>query len=153
MPGATPGTEATEVLRTPPAGSTSPAVSVRPFPVGNCKLVTGERWKGYQIDGPSASGGENVFEATHVGRMEQVVISATLLTKATAARRNVWDLLSAKLPAEAKIVPCLEAHEEEGWRYEVVHQPPATTLREWIACHQAEVSTQNRLLEQLSTTI
>ena len=153
MPDATPGTEATEVLRTPPAGNTSPAVSVRPFPVGNCKLVTGERWKGYQIDGPSALGGENVFEATHVGRMEQVLISATLLNKSTAARRNVWELLSAKLPAEAKVVTCLEAHEEEGWRYEVVQQPPATTLREWITCHQAEPATQNKLLEQVSTTL
>ncbi len=152
MPDATPGAEVTEVPRTP-AGNTSPAVSVRPFPVGNCKLVTGGRWKDYRIDGPSSTGGENVFEATHVGRMEQVLISAALLTKATAVRRNVWDLLSAKLPAEAKVVTCLEAHEEEGWRYEVVHQPPATTLREWITCHQAEAATQNKLLEQISATL
>jgi len=152
MPDATPGTEATEVLRTP-TGNTSPAVSLRPFPVGNCKLATGERWKGYQIDGPSPTGGENVFEATHVGRMEQVLISATLLNKSTATRRGVWELLSTKLPEQAKIVTCVEAHEEEGWRYEVVQQPPATTLREWVACHQAEISTQNKLLEQVSATI
>src|SRR5690242_6406217 len=109
MPDATPGTEATEVLRKP-TGNTSPAVTLGPFPVGNCKLVVGERWKGYQIDGPSATGGENVFEATHVGRMEQVLISATLLNKETANRRGVWELLSAKLPADAKIVACVEAH-------------------------------------------
>lgn len=147
----TPGTETTEVLH-PPAGTTSPAVSVRPFPPSPCKLVAGERWHGYQIDGPSATG-ENVFDATHIGRMEQVLISASLLNKFTASRRGVWELLSTQLPPEAKIIACIEAHEEEGWRYEVVSQPPATTLREWITCHQADGSMQRQLLEQLAVTL
>src|SRR6185312_2293702 len=92
----TPGTEATEVLH-PPTGTTSPAVSVRPFPPSPCKLVAGERWHGYQIDAPSSTE-ENVFNATHIGRMEQVLISASLLNKSTASRRSVWDLLSAQMP-------------------------------------------------------
>ncbi|HEY4247510.1 MAG TPA: serine/threonine-protein kinase [Lacunisphaera sp.] len=147
----TPGTEATEVLH-PPTGTTSPAISVRPFPASPCKLVAGERWHGYKIDGPSATG-ENVFDATHIGRMEQVLISASLLNKFTASRRGVWEQLSTQLPPEAKILTCLEAHEEEGWRYEVVSQPPATTLREWITCHQADGSMQRQLLEQLMVTL
>ena len=147
----TPGTEATEVLH-PSTGTTSPAVSVRPFPPSPCKLVAGERWHGYQIDGPSTTGG-NVFDATHIGRMEQVQISASLLNKFTASRRGVWEALSTQLPKEAKILTCLEAHEEEGWRYEVVSRPPATTLREWIACHQADGSMQRQLLEQLMVTL
>ncbi len=147
----TPGTEATEVLNAP-AGTTSPAVSVRPFPSSPCKLVAGERWHGYQIDGPSSTG-ENVFDATHIGRMERVLISASLLNKSTASRRGVWEQLSTQLPPEAKILTCLEAHEEEGWRYEVVSQPPATTLREWITCHRADGSMQRQLLEQLMVTL
>lgn len=147
----TPGTEAADVLH-PSTGATSPAVSVRPFPPSPCKLVAGERWHGYQIDAPSATE-ENVFNATHIGRMEQVLISASLLNKFTASRRGVWEQLSTQLPPEAKILTCLEAHEEEGWRYEVVSQPPATTLREWITCHQADGSMQRQLLEQLSVTL
>ncbi|MEO6996376.1 MAG: serine/threonine-protein kinase [Lacunisphaera sp.] len=147
----TPRTEAAEVLHSP-TGTTSPAVSVRPFPATPCKLVAGERWHGYQIDGPSATE-ENVFEATHIGRMERVQIAASLLNKFTASRRGVWEQLSKQLPAEAKILACLEAEEEEGWRYEVVSQPPATTLRDWMTCHQADGSMQRQLLEQLVVTL
>lgn len=148
----TPGTETTRVL-TSSSGTTPPAASVRPFPIANCKLVVGERWHGYQIDGPVADGRPNCFEATDVGQMEKVRITATLLNKGTAIRRAVWEQLRTQLSPDVRIVRCIESHEEEGWRYEVTATPPATSLREWIACHQAEKWVARHLLEQLATTV
>lgn len=147
----TPGTEATKVLHS--STGTSPAVSVRPFPAGNCKLVVGQRWQAYQIDAPASSGRPNAFEATNVGQMEKVEITATLLNRSTAARRAVWEQLRTQLSPETKILRCIESHEEEGWRYEVTAEPPATTLREWIACHQAENWIPKHLLGQLSSAV
>ncbi len=127
--------------------------AARPLAGTHCGLTAGERWRGYQIEGPAAAGGANVFEATNIVRMERVLITASLLTKSTAPRRAVWELLTTQLPPKTKIVGCLEAYEAEGWRYEVTNELPATTLREWIACHQAEDWALKRLLEDLSATL
>lgn len=147
----TPGTETTKVL--PSSGTTPPAETVRPFAHTRSKLVTGGRWQGYQIDAALVGGRPNTFEATHIGRMEKVLISATLISKSTAARRAVWEQLSTSLPPDSRISTCLEAQEEEGWRYEVTNHSSAVTLREWVACHQPEAWTQKHVLEQLSVAL
>ncbi len=147
----TPGTEATKVLNS--TGTTAPVDGVRPVVGTRCKLNAGDRWLTYQIEGPAQNGLPNSFEATEIGRMEKVLISATLLSKSTAIRRAVWEQISTQLPPKTKILTCLQAYEEEGWRYEVTNLPSATTLREWIACHQAEPWVQKQMLEQLAATL
>ena len=151
MVDATPGTEETKVQK--PTGATAPAEGSRPAVTARCKLAVGERWRTYQIEGPAQTGISNSFEATEIGRMEKVLISATLLNKSTALRRAVWEQLSTQLPPKTKILKCLHAYEEEGWRYEVTDMPSTTTLREWIACHQAEAWVQRQMLEQLTETL
>ena len=147
----TPGTEATIVPRS--SGSTPPADGVRPAAGARCKLIVGERWRVYQIDAPALNGVPNAFEATQTGRTEKVLISATLVTKATIARRAVWEQLSTQLSQDMRILKCLDAYEEEGWRFEVTELPPSATLREWIACHQAEDWAQRQFLEQLTASL
>lgn len=118
-----------------------------------CRLAAGLRWRSYQIEGPLVPGPANAFTAMNVGLMERVMIRAAPITEATEWRRGAWERLSRQLPAEARVLPCLEAFEEEGWRYEVSQVPPTVTLREWFACNKADYAAVTSLLNLLAKTI
>lgn len=98
-------------------------------------LQVGQRWRDLKIETtlPDIGDAES-YLADHVGLMQKVAVRATRITDATDWRRRSWEQLRA-LP-ESRIVACLEAHEEGGWRYEVTAAPPPTSLRDWIACHR-----------------
>ena len=116
------------------------------------QLVPGQRWHDYQIEGPVPSGPSHAFYGLHVKSSEKMVVHATVLTEVTIWRRGAWERLS-NLPPHARIVACVEAQEESGWRYEVTRVPPASTMREWIICHQASPESLRVFLRQLSGTL
>src|SRR5688572_11049243 len=91
------------------------------------------------------------FIANHLGLMERVVVREFRMTDSHEWRRGAWERLCA-LP-ESKVVRCLEAHEEEGWRYEISALPPAMTLREWMGCHRPDFGGIEALMRQIAGTL
>ncbi len=83
--------------------------------------------------------------------MEAVWILARPITELTEWRRGAWQRLSSL--EETAIVGCVEAVEEEGWRYEVFRRPPGSTLAEWFACHQAGFEGVEALVRQLGDVL
>ncbi len=134
------------------AGSADAEMTPRPAGSTKHKLVAGRCWQNYQIDGPVSSVPGQAFYATHLKLTEKVVIYPTPVTEATVWRRGAWERLSS-LPPHARVVGCVEAQEEEGWRYEVMRVPPASTMRDWICSHQASAESVRSFLQQLSVTL
>jgi hypothetical protein len=137
----------------PPSDAEPSAASACPEATAECRLKAGGRWRSYQIEEPLAAGPANTFIALNVGLMERVAIYAAPLTDGAEWRRGAWERLCHQLPAEARVLPCLEAFEEDGWRYEVAQVPPPTTLREWFACHQADHEAVKSLLQLIARTL
>lgn len=92
-------------------------------------------------------GTTNSFYANHVGLMERVVVREFPLTPATEWRRGAWEQLCAV--SDTRIVRCIEAREESGWRYEVSAVPPSMTVREWMACHRPSFADIEALMKQM----
>lgn len=145
------GTEGVDALALSEA--TAPADLARPVPGAGCKLSVGARWRGFHVEAIAPGGSPYVFEATNIGLMETVLIVAAPVTKATEWRKVAWQKLSTQMPPDGRILRCVEAFAEDGWRYEVMNRPPMTNLREWMYCHQADGAVQRILLEQLTVAL
>ncbi|MBI2516700.1 MAG: serine/threonine protein kinase [Opitutae bacterium] len=137
----------------PSADAAASGATPCPETTGGCPLAAGLRWRSYQIEGPLEPGPANAFTAMNVGLMERVLIRAVPVTDATEWRRGAWERLAHQLPADARVLPCLEAFEEDGWRYEVSQVPPTATLREWFACHKADYNAVKSLLSLIAKTL
>lgn len=116
-------------------------------------MVVGEVWRELKIEAPWPQGGDDshTFIAEELRTMKKVVVRACPVVASTEWRRGAWERLCA-LP-ELQLVRCLSAEEESGWRYEVSALPPAMTLQEWLACHQAGSSEIEALVRQLAATL
>jgi hypothetical protein len=114
---------------------------------GGCALVPGRRWRNFQVKEAMGSG----FLATDATTMEDVVLHARPLDGAVPIRRDTWQRL-CELQSDG-IVPPVEAHEENGWRYEVSALPRGVPLREWIAAHQMGLVEIETLVRQLAAQL
>lgn len=132
----------------PPADASSPGDSVLREAGSGSALVTGKRWRNYQIGAPDPTHGPGAFRATDAGLMEEVTVAGMPLDAAAEARRQTWELLQS-LPA-GNLVPLRSAVEEDGWRYEIVSAPPGASLRDWIACHQVGLTEIETIVRQLT---
>ncbi|HLP26161.1 MAG TPA: hypothetical protein VK477_10815, partial [Acidobacteriota bacterium] len=91
------------------------------------------------------------FVATDVTSMDEVYLHARPIDDTTPARREAWERL-ARLPADT-LVGALEAHEENGWRYEISALPGGMSLREWMSAHQMGVAEIETLVRQLAAQL
>jgi len=113
-------------------------------------LQVGQRWRDLVIEAP-VPGARRTFLANHIGLMEQVVVRAVSIGPATEWRRGAWERLVAL--RDLKVVPCLEAHEEAGWRYEITAVPPAMTLREWMKAHRPNFAAIEEFMRQMAAAL
>lgn len=130
------------------AGSHSPADA--PLPErhgGGSALAAGRRWRNFQVQKAHAGG----FIATDITSMEDVFLHARPVDDTTPMRRETWERLH-QLAIEG-LVAALEAHEENGWRYEVSALPPGVPLREWMAAHQKGLPEIEAVVRQLSAQL
>jgi hypothetical protein len=128
----------------------APAPDAAPLPAGQgggSALAVGRRWRSFQITQAHGSG----FLATDATAMEDVVLHARPIGDDTPARREVWTRLLA-LPADG-LVPVRDAHEENGWRYEVSAVPEGQPLREWMAAHQMGLPEIETFVRQLAAQL
>ncbi len=152
MPDPTTGTDNTAISDAP--GAMSPEAAAQSAAKSSHKLVAGERWHDYQIERAVTGGGGNLFLAKAVSTTEMVHVRAMRVTEAVEWRRGAWERLGDLPPAaKARLIGCVEAQEEGGWRYEVTHIPPPTNLREWMACHKADKSVVDDLMQQITVVI
>lgn len=110
-------------------------------------LRVGQRWRNLAIE-DEVAGAPWCFMASHLGLMETVVVRATPIHVATEWRRGAWERLCTL--ADSKVVRCIEAHEESGWRYEITTLPPPMTLREWMAAHRPVFSDIENFMRQIA---
>lgn len=129
-----------------PAGAESASYDANSDP----GLRVGQRWRDLVIEA-AVPGAPRCFAANHVGLMENVVVRAVAVGPATEWRRGAWESLGAV--TDSKVVRCLEAHEESGWRYEVTAMPPPMTLREWMAAHRPSFADIEGFVRQMAAAL
>lgn len=130
------------------AGTSMPADSPLPGSNGGgSALGIGRRWRTYQVTKAFGAG----FLATDATAMEEVVIHARPIDDDTPMRRETCERL-LQLPSDG-LVPVREAHEENGWRYEISAVPAGVPLREWIACHRMGLSEIESLVRQVTVQL
>lgn len=83
--------------------------------------------------------------------MEEVILRASPITEATEWRRGAWERLAAM--TDKAVVACLEAFEEEGWRYESSAVPDGMTLGAWMSSHQGGGDDVEEVVRQLAPTL
>ncbi len=110
-------------------------------------LRVGQRWRNLAIEA-EVPGTPWCFVANHVGLMETVVVRAAPIQAGTEWRRGAWERLCAL--TDSKVVRCIEAHEESGWRYEITALAPSMTLREWMAAHRPNFTDIESLVRQIA---
>lgn len=91
------------------------------------------------------------FLATDATAMEEVVLHARPIDESIGMRREAWQRL-AQLGSDG-LVPLIEAHEENGWRYEVSAVPQGMPLREWMSAHRMGLAEIETLVRQLSVQL
>ncbi|HYD84154.1 MAG TPA: hypothetical protein VEA63_08870, partial [Opitutus sp.] len=114
------------------------------------QLKVGERWRDLMIEAEIV-GSDDSYYASHVGLMERVVVREFPVTPANEWRRGAWERLCAL--SDSKVVRCIEAHEEGGWRFEVSGIPPTMTMREWMSCRRPSFADIEALMRQLTATL
>lgn len=130
------------------AGSSDPAAAPLPEDLGNgSALVPGRRWRNFQVLRAHGNG----FIATDITSMDEVVMQARPIDVTTPARREAWERLT-HLPSDGLVAP-REAHEENGWRYEVFSGPHGVSLGEWTSAHQMGVAEIETLVRQVATQL
>lgn len=110
-------------------------------------LRVGQRWRNLTIE-TEVPGAPWCFVANHVGLMETVMVRALPVSAGAEWRRGAWDRLSEL--TDSKVVRCIEAHEESGWRYEITGLPPPMTLREWMAAHRPSFADIESFVRQMA---
>ncbi|MCR6655911.1 MAG: hypothetical protein NVV63_08860 [Opitutus sp.] len=111
------------------------------------QLVPGQRWRDFLVgDALDASG--MVFRAENASSMDEVILRASPITDATEWRRGAWERLVAM--TDKPIVQCLDAVEENGWRYESSAMPDAMTLRGWMSSHLGGGDDVEEVVRQLA---
>lgn len=146
MPDPTPGTVDPELP--PSAPSFDEAADTDVSEGGRLKI--GRRWRDLVVEA-ACPDRPDAFYANHVGLMERVMVRQFPIGPANEWRRGAWERLNAL--TEAKVVHCIEAHEEDGWRYEVSAIPPSMTMREWMACHRPNFADIEDVMRQMATTL
>lgn len=112
-----------------------PAVAAEPSAQGPGGTFTvGQRWRDLVIEAVVQNGAPRTYLANHIGLMEKVVLHAAPITEGTEWRRGAWERLVAT--PDGGTIRCVEAFEENGWRYEMTAVPPSITMREWIMLHK-----------------
>lgn len=131
------------------AGPHAPAAAPLPERSGGSgsALAPGRRWRNFQI----LKAQDNGFAATDITSMEEVVLHARPLGDDAEARREAWERLM-RLRSD-NLVAALEAHEENGWRYEVTVPPQGVVLREWLSAHQMGLPEIETLVRQLAAQL
>ncbi len=128
----------------------APRSALEPLPDrdgGGSALAPGRRWRNFQVQSAFGAG----FLATDVTAMEDVVLHARPIDESVGMRRDAWQRL-AQLDSDG-LVPLIEAHEENGWRYEVTAVPPGVPLREWMAAHRMGLPEIETLVRQLAVQL
>ncbi|MDP1580326.1 MAG: hypothetical protein Q8M02_08610 [Candidatus Didemnitutus sp.] len=116
-----------------------------------CALISGVRWKHFEIGEQEIVRDADVFRATDTRAMEEVLIAAERETGGARERSRLWAALGEL--RGVRLLKLRETEREEGWRYEIFVAPPGTPLREWIACHQAGLKEIELLVRQLTEII
>lgn len=127
-----------------------PSLAAGPLPErdgGGSALAPGRRWRNFQVQSALGAG----FLATDATAMEDVVLHARPIDDSIGMRREAWQRL-AQLRSDG-LVPLIEAHEENGWRYEVSAVPQGVSLREWMAAHRMGVAEIETLVRQLAVQL
>ncbi len=116
-----------------------------------CALISGSRWRHFEIGEQELVRDADVFRATDTRAMEDVLIVADRGTEGARERSELWTVLGEL--RGVRLLKLRESEIEEGWRYEVFAAPPGTPLREWIACHQAGLKEIELLVRQLTEIV
>ncbi|ACB77513.1 protein kinase family protein [Opitutus terrae] len=146
-----PEPEARTVDADHPPVTALPDAAAMPFlqPDGN-EAVPGQRWNRFTLGGVFP-GARHSYLAEDVGKMEKVLITARLVTQGIEWRRRAWAQLCAM--EQTKVLRCLDAFEENGWRYEVMAAPPSTTVAEWLSAHRPRFDELEALVQQVAGTL
>jgi len=114
---------------------------------GGSGLAEGKRWRHFQITKAHGTG----FLAADATLMEEVLLHARPIGEDAEAHRDAWERLRA-LEFDG-VLALREAHEENGWRYEVSAVPAGVPLREWLAAHQPELADIENFVRQVATQL
>ena len=129
--------------------SAAPAIAGGPFGLPDgAEIPRGHRWKQYVLQEPMRLHGS---VAQHLETGQSVVVHAARIDERTEVRRAAWDHLCAL--SEAALLRCVEALEEDGWRYEITAAPSPLTLREWIVAHQSTPDELERIVRQIGPAL
>lgn len=134
-----------------PPGPPLAEVAAAPFllPDGQ-QARLGQRWNRFTLEA-EFPGARHSYLAEDAGLMEKVLITARLIDDGIDWRRRSWAQLCAM--QQVKILRCLEAIEEHGWRYEIMAAPPSTTLREWLAAHRPGFDEVEAIVRQVAAML
>src|SRR6478736_1510642 len=152
MPDPIAGADAVDLSNHHPPGE-PPAVKPAADPLAGMggALVVGRRWHNYTIKAELPAPPAGCFLATDVSVMAEVVIQVRPVEAEGDARRGVWGVLQ-ELPEE-NFARASEAHEEAGFRYEILPAPPGQSLREWLGAHRTHAAMIETVVQQLAQGI
>lgn len=146
-----PEPEARTVDADHPPVTALPDAAAMPFlqPDGT-ETKPGQRWNRFTMETVFA-GARHSHLAEDAGKMEKVLITARLVTHGIEWRRRAWAQLCAM--EQTGILRCLDAFEENGWRYEVMAAPPSTTVAEWLSAHRPGFDELEAFVRQVAATL
>jgi len=127
------------------------ATDSTPADSGGGYFAPGQHWRVYQLGEKSGSGPVQFYQALNLNSMEPVIVRVAPIDSAIELRRQVWVLLQDLNSENA--LSLIEATEEEGHRFEITAAPPPTTLREWLATHQADHNALEQAVRQLTPVL
>jgi hypothetical protein len=135
----------------PPASGLAPEPAVAPTITGPLFPTTGQLWHHYRLTDPILGGPDHCFHAIDMEEFVNVDVRVTQVCPETEARRAAWAVL--KDLREPWMPALMEAHEEDGLRYEVSRPPLALTLREWRAKREIGLPDFESLVRQLASIV
>ena len=133
-----------------PAQDDSSAPGRPPAPFGS-PLTVGQRWRAFQIGDQIETDTGWCYHAVNVGMLEDFVIRVLPINEQTEMRSQAWaELQSLFMPGLVKVGDAFDA---DGYRFELSHPPPATTLRGWLAGRPATLDDVQPLIQQISDVL
>jgi hypothetical protein len=114
-------------------------------------FVPGQRWRNYQIGDRIETTAGWSYDAVDINLLENIVVHVTSINEQTEMRAQAWrELKSLNMPG---LLAGDETFDEGEYRYEISHQSPKATLREWAAARKASLDDVQSLVQQLSDVI
>ncbi len=114
-------------------------------------LISGQRWRNYQVGDPFETDTGWCYHAVNVGMLEDVHIRVLPYNGPGDVRAQAWQALHEL--GRPGILRSMEVVEEEGFRFEITPPPPPTTLRDWAACRKATIEDIEHVVRQVGDAL